>query len=555
MKRILIVFCLLIGALSHAQELTWAYVRLSPGNSLELNDKGMVPLLGKSYASALSDPENTILRKAFLYSKNPVLKRTYLLISPDPNAAQKLKAANPSLFEFYEVLSPEDAKVFYPNDYGSTNPLGTTTTEGFTLDYLDYLDAPKAWYYTTGSRDIIIGISDGKLDTTNVDFKGKSKQVRKSTLSNGHGYSISANAAAQGNNGYGIPGICYDCSIYGTNYGYFKTLEQLVELSYAGAQVINCSWGSPVYYETAQQAIYEIYKNGTVVVAAAHNKDWQVTKGEKPYYPASYDKVISVSAIMHRYDRPEDNFLIDIKGNPYSANIKNYVGRTLGYPDKDTTKTPFIWPVSVANLNKEVDILAPSVGLFSYSKFILKDTISYSVSETTSGATPLVSGTVGLMFSLNYCLTFEEVESILKMSSVNIDHIPANQRFKGYYGSGGLNTGNAVKLTHDLMNPQEVAVIENQNFRRWEFNLRSLAKNTLLQNQVFTEEATLNIQAKQSIELGPGTLITPNVNGSALLEIDPDLEFNCPERDPKTRKIIMPDPNKPPPKRFGIKDN
>ncbi|WP_435579521.1 hypothetical protein [Gilvibacter sp.] len=43
-----------------------------------------------------------------------------------------------SIFEFYENLKPEDAKVFYPNDYGSTNPLGTTTTEGFTLDYFRF---------------------------------------------------------------------------------------------------------------------------------------------------------------------------------------------------------------------------------------------------------------------------------------------------------------------------------------------------------------------------------------------------------------------------------
>ncbi|WP_435579520.1 S8 family serine peptidase [Gilvibacter sp.] len=168
-------------------------------------------------------------------------------------------------------------------------------------------------------------------------------------FSNGHGYSISANAAAQGNNGYGIPGICYDCSIYGTSYGYFKTLEQLVELSYAGAHVINCSWGSHIYYETAQQAIYEIYNNGSIMVAAAHNKDWKVTKGQKPYYPASYDKVISVSAVMHRYDDPADNILIDVKDNFYSANVKNIVGRTMGYPNNDLDAEPFVWPVSTAN--------------------------------------------------------------------------------------------------------------------------------------------------------------------------------------------------------------
>ena len=553
MRPLLLLVFMFVSCWSYSQDLTWAYIRTQPGVHLTLNDLGMVPTTHAAL-SVLEDPSSTILRKAFLYSKNEVLLRTYLLISPDPEAAQKIKANSPELFEFYELLRPEDAKVFYPNDYGSTNPLGTTTTQGFTLDYLDYLDAPKAWYYTTGSRDIIIGISDGRLDTTNIDFKGKSKQLRNSSISKGHGYSISANAAAQGNNGYGIPGICYDCSIYGTSYGYFKTLEQLVELSYAGAQVINCSWGSPIYYETAQQAIYEIYNNGTIMVAAAHNKDWTVTKGEKPYYPASYDKVISVSAVMHRYDTPEDQILFSKRGNPYAANIKNYLGRSLGFPDNDTTKTPFIWPVSVANLNKEVDILAPSVGLFSYSQFVLKDTISYSISETTSGATPLVSGTVGLMLSLNYCLTFEEVESILKMSSVNIDHIPANQKFKGYYGSGALNTGNAVTLTYQLMTPEEEAVIENQNFTRWDFHLRSLARNTRLHNQQFLESSTLQITARQSIELDKGVLLVPNESGSVSLEIDPDLEFNCPERDPKTRKVIMPDSDdnqNNAPRRFG----
>lgn len=555
-KVVLILFCFWT-VLVFGQEASWSYIRLKPEVPMLLDKLAEQAARTGNTAldSKLNAVPNSILRKAFLYSKNPVLSRTYLLISASETLAADLVEAFPEMFEFYENLRPEDAKVFYPNDYGSTNPLGTTTTEGFTLDYLDYLDAPKAWYYTTGSRDIIIGISDGSLDTTKVDFKGKSKQLRNSSLSKGHGYSISANAAAQGNNGYGIPGICYDCSIYGTSYGHFKTLEQLVELSYAGAHVINCSWGSPIYYETAQQAIYEIYNNGSIVVAAAHNKDWKVTKGQKPYYPASYDKVISVSAVMHRYDDQADNILIDVKGNYYSANIKNIVGRTMGYPNNDLNAQPFVWPVSTANLNKEVDILAPSVGLFSYSKFILNDTISYSISETTSGATPLVSGTIGLMLSLNLCLSFEEVESILKATSTNIDDLEPNKRFKGYYGSGALNTGRAVTLTHHLMNPQEVAELVNQRFDRWDFEFRSLAKNTVLRNQVFTGTSTLDLKAKQGIELQDGVLLAPDVGGSILLEMDPELEFSCPEKLPENRDIIMPDKAKEPKRSFGNRGN
>ena len=542
MRKILLLLLVLSALPVLGQEASWAYLRMKPAlPALEYKEATASAAPGsETLDTKLNAVPNTILRNAFLYSKNPVLMRTYLLISTQEDLAQQLVEEFPEYFEFYENLKPEDAKVFYPNDYGSTNPLGTTTTEGFTLDYLDFLDAPKAWYYTTGSRDIIIGISDGRLDTTNVDFKGKSRQLRSSSVSNGHGYSISANAAAQGNNGYGIPGICYDCSIYGTSYGYFKTLEQLVELSYAGAHVINCSWGSHIYYETAQQAIYEIYNNGSIMVAAAHNKDWKVTKGQKPYYPASYDKVISVSAVMHRYDDPADNILIDVKDNFYSANVKNIVGRTMGYPNNDLEAEPFVWPVSTANLNKEVDILAPSVGLFSYSKFILKDTISYSISETTSGATPLVSGTIGLMLSLNLCLSFEEVESILKATSTNIDSLEANKRFKGYYGSGSLNTGRAVILTHHLMTPEEEAVIENQVFDRWDFEFRSVARNTILRNQVFRESSTLKIEAKEGIELQPGVELSPNASGSILLTMNPDLEISCPEKQPENREVILP---------------
>ncbi|MEP2937014.1 MAG: S8 family serine peptidase [Gilvibacter sp.] len=548
MRKLLLILLFAFGGIGFAQEQTWSYLRLQEGAQMPSFEQIDGDLVYKGHDVKLKNllENKTILsiRPAFVFSKKPKLQRTYLFICKEPDLAQQLVSNFNQLFEFSETLSEDDAKVFYPNDYGSTNPFGSQMSEQLDLDYLDYLEVPKAWYYTTGSRDIIIGISDGRLDTTNIDFKGKSKQLRLSSVSNGHGYSISANAAAQGNNGYGIPGICYDCSLYGTSYGYFKTLEQLIELSYAGAQVINCSWGSHIYYETAQEAINEIYENGTIVVAAAHNKSWQDNKGKKPYYPASYDKVISVSSVMHRYDTITDNLLVNKKGTRYAANIKNYVGRTIGFKDNDYSKEHHIYPVSTASLNPQVDILAPSVGLFSFSKLILKDTLSYSEFATTSGATPLVSGTVGLMLSLNKCLSFEEVESILKMSSTNIDYIEANLPYKGNYGAGALNTGRAVTLTHHLMSPEEVATIENQDFTRWEFVINSLAKNTMLKNQRFAESATLNITASQSIELGEGVLLAPNSDGAILLSLDPALEINCPEREPENRVLIMPDKNK-----------
>ena len=154
----------------------------------------------------------------------------------------------------------EWSKVFEPNDYGITSTIGENLGAQVNLDYLDFLGLPKAWYYTTGSRDIIVGISDGSIDTTDIEFKGKSKIIRKTYLAKGHGLSVAETAAGQGNNGYGIPGVCYDCSVYNTTYGNGAQLEQLQELSELGARVINCSWGSPISYEAGQKAVNKMFR-------------------------------------------------------------------------------------------------------------------------------------------------------------------------------------------------------------------------------------------------------------------------------------------------------
>src|SRR5690606_18568802 len=117
----------------------------------------------------------------------------------------------------------------------------------------------------------------------------------------------------------------------------------------------------------------------------------------------------------------------------------------MGFKNGDFSK-PYIYPVSVTSLNAEVDILAPSTGTFLYGKYLEKGKLVYDLFEHTSNTTPLVTGTVGLMFSLYPCLPADEVESILKMTATNIEHIEANKPFAGNYGAGMLNTGRAVEM-------------------------------------------------------------------------------------------------------------
>lgn len=463
------------------------------------------------------------LRKASKKNYN----KTFFVISEDESLLEELLSKTSHIFKSGEIIPEADKKIFEPNDYGLTSTIGENLGFQVNLDYYDYLDLPKAWYYTTGSPEIVIGISDAQVDTSNIEFKYKTKVLKGSGFYNGHGSGVAAIAAAQGDNAYGIPGICYDCSIYSTNFGDFTRYSDLSALAQAGARVINASWVGEYRSDESQKVIDKLFENGAIIVAAAGNKNWiQVDKGKKLYYPASHNHVISVSTVMYKHDAVADNIKL-LDGNYFAENIKGYLGRTVGFKDNDTLNPYHIYPVSVTTLNKAVDILAPSAGQFKFSRFVKNGSMDYIASEATSAAAPVVSGAIGLMFSLYPCLPLGEVESILKLTSINIDDIDVNRPYTGTYGSGALNIGNAVEMVFQLYSEKETAYIQNQNFSRWDFKLTSLSEAVVIRNQKFTDEARLNLQAKNKIVIKKNTVLRPNAKGSFSFKINPSLQKEC----------------------------
>ena len=525
------LFCIVLYGPSLAQEEAWFYFRATDTLFEPTFEKGETYLTytgdDSKLKAVLDNYKIRIFKKTYRNATRENLKKTFFVVADRDFLLDDLLRNAPHLFEFGEVIGEEDKKIFEPNDYGLTSTIGENLGMQANLDYLDFLEAPKAWYYTTGSPDVFIGISDGAVDTTNLEFKYKATQVRKSSISKGHGYSIAANAAAQGDNAYGIPGICYDCSIYGTDYGSFRNMLPLTSVSDLGAKVINCSWVNKRYYETAQEVINELFDKGVIVVASAGNRGWDEELGRIPYYPASYDHVISVSSVMYKYDTPYENIQYLKSGSPYALNVKNYVGRSVGFKDRDINNEHFIWPESTAVLNEEVDILAPTVGIIRFADFIFTNEVKYNMFETTSGASPYVSGTVGLMFSLVPCLPAPEVESILKCAANNIDHIKANKPFAGNYGAGSLNTGRTIELLYKLYTPTETATIENQKFTRWNFTLRGFSQKVVIKNQEFSERATLSLTAKNQVVLSENTVLKPNSEGQIRIAIDPTIQVPC----------------------------
>lgn len=531
--RITLLFSLifLIAFSANAQPDAWFYLRASDTAFVPKFEKEGEYLIYKGNDAKLK----TVLRnykiksfkKTWKNAKKENLKKTFFVIANKEAMMTDLLQNASHLFEFGELIAEEDKKIFEPNDYGLTSTIGENLGAQVNLDYLDVMGVPNAWYYTTGSRDIIVGISDGSVPTDDKEFAGKSKVIRESYLAKGHGISVAESAAGQGNNAYGIAGVCYDCSIYSTNYRHFDSLEQLVELSKLGVKVINCSWGLAHYYETAQQAIYEMLENGTVVVAIGHNPSYNINEGKKFYYPASYDGVIAVSSASHRYEHYGENIQIEEdKGLYYVKNIRNYVGLTAGFKNNDTTQVPHMYPISIRNLNSAIDIVAPSSGIFRYSELSLRDKIDVSEFNQTSGVAPLVTGSVALMFSLYPCLPAEQVESIIKLTSTNIDDLEPNKPYAGMYGAGMLNTGRAVKMVFDMFAEKEPVKIENQRFSRWDFKLNAISE-VMIQNQEFTENATLNLTSKKRIIISKNTVLKPNALGKIHLKIDASLTKDC----------------------------
>lgn len=288
--------------------------------------------------------------------------------------------------------APQYETLATPNDY---------TDSGYHYA-LGLINAQNAWDFTTGSPDITIVISDQSADESHSELQNDViYSAPGNTATSTHGTAVSIIAAGETNNDILQSHIGYNSTlaIYNMNY------NSVLEASYAGYKVINMSWASGCQFNSyVQDVINTVYENGSFLVAAAGNGS-TCGGAENLVYPASYDHVFSVTSIG-----PEDNH-------------EKIIGNS----------------ASTHQHNAAVDISAPG-----YDVYVSPAPGWNIISSGTSYATPLVSGTVALMLSVNPCLSNENIEYILKSSSVFIDDI--NPAYAGLLGEGRLDAGAAVEM-------------------------------------------------------------------------------------------------------------
>ena len=395
---------------AEAQYSTKLWARVSDSSSTpRILDNGTIGSNNIDFATALNTRGVYQVSQALSHSRIPKLQAVY-----EFNCNCSSDELETTLRNFPNVISeieraPVYKTLYTPNDYNAV----------FSSNYaLELIKAPQAWNLTQSNSSIIIGISDENLNPNHEELVGKLIHYdMHNTQATEHGTAVAIIAAGNTDNHVGMSSIGFNSSIA----FYQMSFDELLAASYAGVDILNISWFSGcTFSQIEQDIINEVYSNGTFIIAAAGNGS-TCGNASAMAYPASYQRVFSVTSIG-----AQDNH-------------EEIVG--------DGTSTH--------QHNTEVDLCAPG-----YKINISDNPNHYFTGSGSSYAAPYVSGTVALMLSVNHCLDNQEIENILKNSSNNIDVM--NQHYIGSIGAGRLNANAAVSMAlHFQNNMSVITSVEN----------------------------------------------------------------------------------------------
>jgi serine protease len=295
---------------------------------------------------------------------------------------------------------------------------------------------PQAWDLTTGTPatgEVIVAVVDSGVATDHEDFSGRLIAgydfVSKSIYSNDgdgidadpndpgsspnpgesgfHGTHVAGTIAAASNNNLGVAGVSWGAKIMpvrvlglGGEGSFYDIIQGLLfaaglendslTLPARPADIINLSLGSKDTIPDLENTVAQVVGRGVIVIAAAGNNN-----NANLYYPASYNGVISVSAM-------------DWQNN--KASYSNY-GSTVdvGAPGGNTA------------VDNNGDGLAD--GVFSS---VINDSSGRRVSnyvpyQGTSMASPHVAGVVALMKAVHPGLTRTQLDTLLANGEMTND--------------------------------------------------------------------------------------------------------------------------------------
>lgn len=239
---------------------------------------------------------------------------------------------------------------------------------------LPKIQAPQAWDKSTGGG--ILAIVDTGV-YKHPDLGGKvlpgydfANNDSSPDDDNGHGTLVSGVAAAVGNNGVGIAGVCWGCQILPVKVlsangsgSYSAIVQGIVYAVDNGARVINMSLGGSSASQALEDAVNYAWGKNVLCVAAAGNAG-----SSAPQYPAACANALAVGAT--------------------------------GQDDK---------LASFSSFGAHVRIAAPGVSILGTA-----NGGGYSSASGTSLACPIVTGEAGLVLGMSPGIPVAQLRAILE---------------------------------------------------------------------------------------------------------------------------------------------
>lgn len=289
----------------------------------------------------------------------------------------------------------------------------------------------EAWSYTTGSSSVIICVADTGVRYTHEDIVDNCIEPAADPPYNApgiltdvinkdndpwdghsHGTFCAGEIGAKGNNGKGLAGVCWNCTILpvkvlsdGGSGSDAQVAEGMLLADYLGANIISMSLGGFFGDRTTQLASKQCNTDGVLICAAAGNSNTSA-----PFYPAYYPECLAVGASTLVNSSDNEDFSTS--------------GGTLPIASRFDAKASF------SMYGSWVDIASPGVLSLSISN---SGNSNYAAGWAgTSMATPIVSGCAGLLWSYISNPTNDKVRGLLQGSSTSLDHLNNGSNPKGY---------------------------------------------------------------------------------------------------------------------------
>ena len=319
---------------------------------------------------------------------------------------------------------------------------------------------PQAWDLTKGSSSVTVAVIDGGVFLNHTDLNGKlvsgydfisdpsisrdgdgidsnpddPGDSNQRGASSWHGTHVSGTVAASTDNDAGVAGAGWNTRVMplrvlglngeGSTYDVAQAIRYAAGLSNdsgtlpaSRADIINLSLGSGFRSSAEQEVITEARNAGVIIIAAAGN-----SATDEPFYPASYDGVVSVSATAPN--------------------------NTLAYYSNYGSRIDVAAPGGDLRFDSNADGQNDGVLSTSVDDSTGVRTSSYTLQQGTSMASPHVAGVAALMKAVYPSLSPSDFDSLLSAGRIT-DDIGASGRDDNF-GHGLINALKAVQEANNL---------------------------------------------------------------------------------------------------------